>query len=137
MGGYHSADARLHMMSDGRPVLLAQNRAAGWWSRSRSSIRWRLPGECDPAAHLTSRIKRLRYLTIHTIEAFSHRRGIAIESVMHRRARYQTQSLYLLAHSPYSDMPSFSSQSAISALRRILSDGRYGVARRYPTDALR
>jgi hypothetical protein len=28
------------------------------------SIRWRLPGERDPAAHLISRINRLRYLTV-------------------------------------------------------------------------
>jgi hypothetical protein len=49
--------------------------------RSRSSIRWRLPGERDPTAHLTSRINRLRYLTIHTIEAFSRRRGFAIDSI--------------------------------------------------------
>jgi hypothetical protein len=34
---------------------------------------------------------------IHTIEAFSRRRGVAIDSVVHQRACYQTQFLYLLA----------------------------------------
>jgi hypothetical protein len=49
------------------------------------SFRWRLPGERDVAAHL-SRINRLRHLAIHAIEAFSRRRGIAIDSVVHQRA---------------------------------------------------
>ena len=60
------------------------------------SIRWLLPGERDVAAHLISCIRALRYLAIHTIEAFSHRRGIAIDSVIHQRARYEAQLLNLL-----------------------------------------
>ena len=61
------------------------------------SIRWRHPGERDVAAHLISCIHALRHLAIHTIEAFPHRRGVAIDSVIHQRARYEAQLLYLLA----------------------------------------
>jgi hypothetical protein len=48
------------------------------------------------AAHLISCIRALRYLAIHTIEAFPHRRGVAIDSVIHQRARYEAQLLNLL-----------------------------------------
>src|SRR4029077_20621270 len=60
------------------------------------SIRWRCPGERDVAAHLISCIRALRYLAIHTIEAFPHRRGVAIDSVVHQRACNKAQLLNLL-----------------------------------------
>ena len=92
------------MMSDGRPVLLRPRREcerrreaqlslfAGMESIS-TSIRWPLPSERDVAAHLTSRINRLRDLTIHTIEAFPRRRGVAVDSIVHQRARNEAQLL--------------------------------------------
>jgi hypothetical protein len=43
-----------------------------------------------------SRINRLCHLAIHTIEAFSRRPGVAIDSVIHERARYKAQLLNLL-----------------------------------------
>jgi hypothetical protein len=75
-----------------------------WWSRQKrktscrrscgalQSIRWRHPGERDVAAHL-SRINGLRHLAIHTIEAPPRRRGVAIDSVIHQRARFKAQLL--------------------------------------------
>jgi hypothetical protein len=58
--------------------------------RSSSGIRWRLPGERDVAAHLTSFIHALRHLAVHTVEAFPRRRG-TIDGVIYQRARHQTQ----------------------------------------------
>jgi hypothetical protein len=46
------------------------------------AARYHLPGfqiKRDPAAYLTSRVNRPRYFTIHTIEAFTRRRGIATD----------------------------------------------------------
>jgi hypothetical protein len=42
---------------------------------------------------LISCIRALRYLAIHTIEAFPHRRGVAIDGVVHQRAHYKAQLL--------------------------------------------
>ena len=63
---------------------------------SRSRYAGRLPGEVDIAANIADCVRALRYLAIHTIEAFPHRRGVAIDSVIHQRARYEAQLLNLL-----------------------------------------
>jgi hypothetical protein len=47
-----------------------------------------------------SRISRLRHLAIHAIEAFSRRRGVAIDSVVHQRACNEAQLLNLLTRLP-------------------------------------
>jgi hypothetical protein len=58
------------------------------------SIRWPHPGDGDVAT--TSCIYALCHLAIHAIEAFSRRRGVAIDSVVYQRACNEAQLLYLL-----------------------------------------
>ena len=57
---------------------------------------------------MTSRINRLRY-------AFPRRRGIAIDSVIHQRARYQTQLLDLLAGRQLQALPAENYRCCVTA----------------------
>jgi hypothetical protein len=51
---------------------------------SRSRYAGRLPGEVDIAANIADCVRALHYLAAHAIEAFPHRRGVAIDSVLVR-----------------------------------------------------